>query len=201
MLFRSDSGLLVRSPVADGAILARYAVNLLVDRSGSAGAPVVREDHATFVNLVGRVEYRSHLGALVTDHTMVKPGALHRANGGYLVLDARDVLSQPYAWEGLKRALRAREVRIESLGQALSLISTVSLEPEPIPLDVKVALVGDRMLYGLLMAYDPDFPELFKVEADFEEEMARTPESDAAYARLIATLARREEIQIGRAHV
>ncbi|MFM2106015.1 MAG: hypothetical protein RL338_1047 [Chloroflexota bacterium] len=185
----------VRPTTGDGVILRRYAVNLLVDRSGTTGAPVVREDHATLVNLVGRVEYLSRLGALVTDHTMIKPGALHRANGGYLVLDARDVLTQPYAWEGLKRALRSRELRIESLGQALNLISTVSLEPEPIPLDVKVALVGDRLLYGLLVEYDPDFPELFKIAADFEEEVVRSPETDLLYARLIGTLARREGLR------
>jgi predicted ATP-dependent protease len=155
----------------------------------------VYEDHPTYQNLVGRVEHVSHLGALVTDVTLVQAGALHRANGGYLVLDARDVLLQPFAWDGLKRAIRSREVRIESLGQALSLISTVSLEPEPIPLDLKVALVGDRLLYYLLCEYDPDFLELFKVQADFEEEIDRSHETDMLYARLIGTLARKEGLR------
>lgn len=184
----------LRSAVAgaDGPVLKRYQVNLLVDNSATTGAPVVYEDHPTYQNLVGRVEYLSQLGALVTDFTLVKPGALHRANGGYLVLDARDVLLQPYAWEGLKRAIRSREIRIESLGQALSLISTVSLEPEPIPLDLKIALVGDRLLYYLLCEHDPDFLELFKVQADFEEEIDRSPETDLLYAQLIGTIARRE---------
>jgi len=179
----------------DGSVLKRYRVNVLVDHTGSAGAPVVYEDHPTYQNLVGRVEHVSHLGALVTDVTLVQAGALHRANGGYLVLDARDVLLQPFAWDGLKRAIRSREVRIESLGQALSLISTVSLEPEPIPLDLKVALVGDRLLYYLLCEYDPDFLELFKVQADFEEEIDRGHETDMLYARLIGTLARKEGLR------
>ena len=187
----------LRSAVAgsDGPVLKRYQVNLLVDNSATTGAPVVYEDHPTYQNLVGRVEYVSQLGALVTDFTLVKSGALHRANGGYLVLDARDVLLQPYAWEGLKRAIRSREIRIESLGQALSLISTVSLEPEPIPLDLKIALVGDRLLYYLLCEHDPDFLELFKVQADFEEEIDRSHETDLLYAQLIGTIARREGIR------
>jgi lon-related putative ATP-dependent protease len=179
----------------DGSVLRRYQVNLLVDRDGTTGAPVVVEVHPTYPNLVGRVEYISRLGALMTDFTLVKAGALHRANGGYLVLDARDLLLQPYAWEGLKRAIRSSEIRIESLGQALSLISTVALEPEPIPLDVKIVLVGDRALYYLLCEFDPDFLELFKVQADFDEEIERTDDVDLLYARLLGTLARREGLR------
>jgi lon-related putative ATP-dependent protease len=174
--------------------LRRYQVNVLVDNSDTKGAPVVYEDNPTFNVLIGRVEHLAQMGALVTDFTLIKPGALHRANGGYLVLDVRKVLMQPYAWEGLKRALQSRELRIESLGQALSLISTVSLEPLPIPLSVKVVLVGERLLYFLLNAYDPEFGELFKVAADFEETMDRTPETNLLYARLIATTARKEQL-------
>ena len=107
------------------------------------------------------------MGTLVTNFAMIKPGALHRANGGYLVIEAIRMLQQPYAWEGLKRALHSRHIKIQSLGEALSLISTASLEPEPIPLDVKVVLLGDRLLYYLLFQYDRDFAELFKVAADF----------------------------------
>ncbi|MFZ0693693.1 MAG: Lon protease family protein, partial [Alphaproteobacteria bacterium] len=125
----------------------------------------------------------------------IKPGALHRANGGYLILDALKVLTQPFAWEELKRVLRAGELRIESLGQILNLVSTVSLEPEPIPLDVKVVLLGERLLYYLLNAYDPEFNELFKVGADFEEDMATTPENLPLYARLIGTLAKGDNLQ------
>ncbi len=173
----------------------RYQVNVLVDHSQSKGAPVIYEEHPTYNNLIGRIEHLAQMGALVTDFNLIKPGALHRANGGYLILDARQLLPQPYAWDGLKRALRSREVRIEPLGQALSLVSTVSLEPEPIPLDEKVVLIGERLLYYLLYQYDPDFGELFKVEADFNEEMARTSENNLLYARLIGTMARKEELR------
>jgi lon-related putative ATP-dependent protease len=176
-------------------VFRRYQVNVLVDHSESKGAPVVYEDHPTYNNLIGRIEHIAQMGALLTDFSLIKPGALHRANGGYLILDARQMLLQPYAWDGLKRALRSREMRIESLGQVLSLVSTVSLEPEPIPLDVKVVLIGERLLYYLLHQFDPDFGELFKVEADFSGEMARSPENNLLYARLIATMASRQGLR------
>jgi lon-related putative ATP-dependent protease len=177
------------------SVLRRYAVNVLVDRSGQQGAPYVTEDHPTLPDLVGRVEYLAHMGTLVTDFLLIRPGALHRANGGYLVLEAAKLLAQPFAWEHLKRALRSGAVHIESMGQSLGLMTTVALEPEPIPLRVKVALVGERLLYYLLCALDPEFPELFKVEADFEDEVERTPRSVAAYASLMATLVRREGLR------
>lgn len=172
----------------------RYRVNVLVDHGDNHGAPVIYEDHPMYGNLFGRVEHMPQWGVLVTDFTLIKPGALHRANGGYLLLDAHRLLTQPFAWDGLKRALRSREAKIESIGQMLSLVSTVSLEPEPIPLDVKVVLFGERILYYLLCEYDPDFSELFKVAADFEEEIDRGPESHQLYARLIATLGQREKL-------
>ncbi|MCL4868646.1 MAG: Lon protease family protein [Anaerolineae bacterium] len=177
------------------ALLTRYKVNVLVDHSQTQGAPIVYEDNPSYQNLVGRVEYESHQGSLITDFTLVRSGALHRANGGYLLLDARKLLTQPYAWEGLKRALRAREINLESLGQALGLISTVSLEPEPIPLDVKVALMGEPLLYYLLCQYDPDFMELFKVTVDFDLAMPRTGENDQLYAQLIGTLAHKNGLR------
>ena len=172
----------------------RYLVNLLVGRENSENAPIVYEEHPTFQNLMGRVEHVSQLGALVTNFLLIKPGALHQANGGYLLLDAIKLLTQPFSWEALKRALATREIRIESLGQMYSLVSTVSLEPEPIPLDVKVILLGNRMLYYLLAEYDPEFGELFKVAADFEDEVERNADNDLLYARLIGTLARREKL-------
>lgn len=177
------------------ATFRRYKVNVIVDHSESEGAPVIYEEHPTYNNLIGRIEHIAQMGALVTDFNLIRPGALHRANGGYLLVDARELLMQPYAWEGLKRVLRAQEVRTESLSQALSLVSTVSLEPEPIPLRVKVVLIGERLLYYLLNQYDPDFSELFKVEADFSDEMPRTGDSDHLYARLIATIGHREELR------
>lgn len=174
----------------------RYQVNVLVDHSAAQGAPVIYEDYPTYQNLIGQVEHMAtQTGALMTDFNLIKPGALHRANGGYLILDARKVLQQPLAWEQFKRALTSREIRIESPGQMFGLASTVSLEPEPIPLEVKVVLLGERSLYYLLYEYDPDFGELFKVEVDFEDEMERSPENNLLYARLVATLARKEGLR------
>lgn len=172
----------------------QYQVNVLVTNGHHSGAPIVSEDNPTYANLVGRVEHLAQMGALVTNFTLIKPGALHQANGGYLLLDVQKVLSQPFAWEGLKRALKAREIRIESLGQAYSLVSTVSLEPEPIPLHAKIVLFGDRMFYYLLQQYDQEFGELFKVAADFEEEVERNHETHLLYARLIATLTKKDSL-------
>jgi lon-related putative ATP-dependent protease len=172
----------------------RYKVNLLVDHIAAEGSPVVYEDNPTYQNLVGQVEHLAQMGALVTDFSLIKAGALHRANGGYLILDVRKLLVSPYAWEGLKRALYSRKVTIESLGQLLSLVSTVTLEPEPIPLNVKVVLLGERLLYYLLYQFDPDFRELFKVAADFEDEIDRHEENNQLYARLVATMIRQKKL-------
>lgn len=174
---------------------SRFRVNLLVTRETGEGAPVVYEDHPTYQNLIGRVEHVAQLGALVTNFLLIKPGALHQANGGYLLLDTIKLLTQPFSWEGLKRALSTREIRIESLGQMYSLVSTMSLEPEPIPLDAKVILIGNRLLYYLLAQYDPEFGELFKVAADFEDEVERNADNDLLYARLVGTLVRREKLR------
>lgn len=173
----------------------RYRVNLFMDHSQSQAAPVVYENLPNHTNLIGRIEYRAHMGTLLTDFTKIMPGALHRANGGYLILDVRKILQQPHAWESLKRALQAGEIRIESLEQSLGLISSESLEPESIPLDVKIILVGDRLLYYLLNLYDPEFGDLFKVAADFDTLMERDDESTLLYARMIGSLARRESLR------
>ena len=175
--------------------LGRYQVNALDGQGRGPGAPVIYEDKPTFQNLIGRIEHVAQMGTLVTDFTHVKPGSLHRANGGYLIVDARRVLLEPFAWEGLKRALRGHAIRIESLGEALSLVSTVSLDPEPIPLNIKVVLIGDRLLYYLLYEFDPDFRDLFKVAVDFEASVDCADASDAAYASVIATLARKEALR------
>ena len=169
--------------------LQRYQVNLLVDHGSSERAPVVYEDNPTFQNLLGRIEHTAQMGALITDFSLIKPGALHRANGGYLILDARRLLQEPFAWEGLKRALRSEQLRMETPGQVQSFISTVTLDPEPIPLNLKVALLGDPMLYYLLMENDPESRELFRVASDFDDQMDRDSESQMLYARLIGSLA------------
>ncbi len=170
----------------------RYTVNVMVAHDADdTGAPVVKEDLPTLANLIGRIEYASQMGALVTNFTMIKPGALHRANGGYLILDALEVLTEPLAWDALKRCLRAGEISIYSPGDRLNLISTVSLDPDPVPLRTRVILIGERLHYYLLSALDPDFMHLFKLEADFNDEMPLESDAKEGYARLIATLARR----------
>ena len=176
-------------PGSPAGLLGRYAVNVLVDRTGDRAAPAVYEDSPTLANLVGRVEHVQHQGTLLTDFTLIKAGALHRAAGGYLILDARRVLTEPMAWDGLKRVLSAGQIRIQSLSDRLNLISTVSLEPEPIPVDVKVVLVGEPMLYYLLGAHEPDFERHFKVAADFEPIIDRDSVHTRLYARMVATQA------------
>lgn len=181
--------------------LRRYAINVLeARRGGEAGredgrAPIVEEPDPTLPNLVGRIEHQTRDGALVTDFTMIRPGALHRANGGFLILEARQILSQPFAWEALKNALKTGEIRISGVAERLALVQTVSLEPDPIPLSVKVALIGDRWLFHLLSALDPDFPRLFKVLADFDDEIDRSPENLSVLARALAGLVRRHGLR------
>lgn len=175
--------------------LRRYQINVLVDSGEASGAPVVYESNPSYLNLVGRVEQMAQMGALITDFTLIKPGKLHEANGGYLLLDAAKVLTSPYAWEGLKRALQYEMIRIESTGQMMSMTSTISLEPESIPLNVKVILIGDRQLYYRLAQLDPEFQELFKVAADFSEVLERDAENQMLYARLIAGIVKRENLK------
>jgi lon-related putative ATP-dependent protease len=172
----------------------RYQVNVIVDNGGQHGAPVIYEDNPTHQTLVGRVEYMARFGALVTDFNLLSSGALHRANGGYLILDAQRLLSGNLGWASLKRAVTAGEIRIETLEQLLSTASTVSLQPEPIPLDVKIVLLGPPTLYYLLSSLDDDFKELFKVGADFDDRIERTPQTTLLYARFIAGIARREKL-------
>lgn len=181
---------------ADGATFRRYEVNVLVDRTGLQGAPVVTEVNPTHPNLIGRIEHESQFGSLVTNFMLIKGGAFHRAAGGYLVLDALKVLQHPYAWEAVKRTIRSGEIKIESLGQSVGLVPTVSLEPDPMPLgDTKVVLMGDRHLYYLLAVMDPDFPDLFKVVVDFDEDLERQPESQAMFANLVAMLVQTESLR------
>lgn len=187
-------GISMPSESKGSGFFRRYRVNVLIDHKGKQGAPVVYEDHPTYQNLIGSVEYMAQLGALTTDFNLIRPGALHQANGGYLVLDVHKLLLQPYAWDALKRCLHSSQIRIESLGQMLSLVSTVSLEPQPIPLNVKVILLGERLLYYLLSAYDSELSDLFKVAADFEEYLDRGDDKDLLYARMIARMAREEKL-------
>ncbi len=190
---RSENPALTGETATGRPELMVYQINNLVQQVEASGAPVIYEDNPSYNNLVGRIEHLSEYGSLVTNFTLIKAGALHRANGGYLILDAERLLTKPFAWEALKRVLRAGELKIESLEQMLSLVTTTSLEPMAIPIDVKVILVGSRFLYYLLKMYDPEFVELFKATVDFAETLDRDPEATAGYARLIAALAREEK--------
>mgnify|MGYP000087674102 CR=1 FL=1 len=165
----------------------RYQVNAMVQHK-NARQPVVVEENPTYHNLFGYVENVTYKGTVFTDYSLIRPGCFHRANGGYLLMDAVKVLEQPFVWDGLKRALRARELVINSLEREVTLSGTISLEPEPIPLDVKIILFGDRETYLLLQHYDPEFIELFKVAADFENEMPRSKASQLQYSKFISSL-------------
>jgi len=178
-----------------GHSFRRYQVNVLVENELGRGAPIYYEDRPSHQMIVGRVEHMARFGTLVTDFTLLKPGALHKANGGYLILDAVKLLTSSFAYETLKRALRAGEIRIETIEQMLSLASTISLEPESIPLDIKVVLVGEANLYYLLHGLDPEFSELFKVPIDFEERVDRNVHNTALMARMIATSVRRQKLK------
>jgi predicted ATP-dependent protease len=171
-------------------LLDRYRVNVIVDRSGAAGAPVVFEPNPTHGNLIGRIEHRAQFGTLVTDVSLIKGGALHRANGGYLILEAKEVLRNFLAWDALKKALKSRSIRIQEPLEELRLVTAATLAPAPIPLAVKVVLIGTPVLYYLLFQLDEDFGELFKVKVDFDDSFPRTPESEALYGRFVAGVCR-----------
>lgn len=175
-----------------GRFLDRYEVNVLVDRHGLTGAPVVVEPNPTYGNLMGRTEHRVHFGTLVTDSSLIRAGALHRANGGYLVLDALDALRNPLVWDALKKALKTRSIRIEDPLEEWRLASSAGLAPQPIPLSLKVVLIGSPILYYLLSALDEDFHELFKVKVDFDDSLPRTPEFEMLYARFVGNVCRED---------
>jgi predicted ATP-dependent protease len=184
--------------LAGSLALHRYQVNLLVGDSAAPtprAAPVLLDDHPTYANLVGRIDHVAHMGTLLTNFTLIRAGALHRANGGYLMLDAVKVLNEPLSWAGLKRALKSGRVVIESLPQALGWVNTLPLEPEPVPLKLKIVLFGDVPLYHLLQALDPEFDDLFKVVADFEDELPRQAESTTALARWLGATAREQGLR------
>ena len=176
--------------------LDRYEVNVLVSQEcTTARCPVVMELHATLGNLLGRVEYIPMQGALVTNFRLIKPGALHQANGGVLLIDARSLLTEPFSWAALKRALVRERVEIEDAARFLGVAATVSLEPDPIPLDLKVVLFGERSLYYLLTELDPEFAQHFKVLVDFDDDTSRTAASEAEIAGLVGALCQRHGVR------
>lgn len=191
-----DSGGPSGDDAATGALFfKRYTVNLLVDNGRRQGAPVIYEDLPNLQSLIGRIEHIARFGALTTDFTLIQPGALHKANGGYLILDAEKVLMAPFAWETLKRALKSHEIKIESPERIMSVATTITLEPEATPLNLKIVLLGDRYIYYLLSQHDPEFGELFKVEVDFEDTMARTPDNMKMFARFLAKVIRHQKLR------
>ena len=184
----------MRPPIEE--FFARYKVNVIVSHAeDEQGAPVIIEHNPTYYNLFGRVDYRSQLGAVSTDHTMIKAGAIHRANGGYLVLQALDVLTTPLVWETMKRTIRCKEARIENLGEQYSAIPVATLNPQPIPLDVKVVLVGSPLVYYALHQADEDVRKLFRVKADFSVDMERSDECLQLYAGFISSRVREEGLR------
>ncbi|NLV73769.1 MAG: AAA family ATPase [Chloroflexi bacterium] len=172
--------------------LENYRVNVLTESQTCDFAPIVIEDNPTYANLIGRIEHRAEFGTMVTDFTQIRAGSLHRANGGYLVVEAKNLLSNPLAWDALKRSLRSRQIKIEEMVSFYGVVTTVSLEPEPIPLDVKVVIIGDEQLYELLYTYDEDFAELFKIKAQFVSQVTKDAEILEDYARFVAGLCRKE---------
>lgn len=169
----------------------RYGVNLIVDHADEVGAPVVIEPNPTYMNLFGGIERKAEMGVLVTDFTLIRPGAIHRANGGFLVLQATDLMQWPLSWESLKRALRFGEIKIEEIGEQLGMVATKGLSPEPIPLDCKVVLIGPPHLYQLLYGLDDYFPKIFKVKADLDDQMPRGPEEVKTFCSYLATVCRK----------
>ncbi len=173
----------------------KYKVNVFIANPDGAGAPVVFEPNPTYYNLFGRLEYAARLGAMLTSFTMIKPGAVHRANGGYLILSALDLLLNPFSYDALKRTLKTQESRIENIGEQFRIVPAATLQPEPIPMDLKVVLIGGRRIYDLLYSLDEDFRKLFKVKADFDTDMARTSDHTRNYAELVSAKCRKDNLK------
>lgn len=180
----------LRDRPALAALLRLYRVNPIISHDAAASAPVVEETNPTFVNLLGRIEFGVRDGLPYTDHMMIKAGALHRANGGFLIVQARDVVTASRSWETLKRVLRFGVITMESGVDSPGAPPSATLRPQPIRADVKVALIGDRETYAALAEVDPEFRQLFKVRADFDTDMPRTAETEQAYARVAGEVAR-----------
>lgn len=180
------------APVPDG--FNKYKVNVLVDNTDTDGLPIITETNPTYGNMFGRIEKRSIFGTYVTDFTMIRPGAVSRANGGYLVVNALDILINPGVWEALKRTLKNKEVRIEDLAEQLGFFTTAGLKPQPIPTDVKVIMIGNAYIYHLLYSMDEDFKRIFKVKADFDYQMPRDQECIENYISFIATCCQRDRL-------
>ena len=180
----------VKEPVVD-----RYTVNLLVDNSQSKGAPVLVEQNPTYYNLNGYIEYKVQMGAFTTDYTMIRAGAAQRANGGYLIIDAQQILRDPSAWETLKRILLSGEVKIENMAEHYGFVPTAGIKPQPLGVNLKVILIGNPYVFQLLYTYDEEFVKLFKVKADFDEEQVKSGTMVRQYVSLIARICQNEKLR------
>lgn len=172
----------------------RYKVNVFISNGDTKGAPVVIETNPTYYNLFGKIEYKNIMGGMSTDFTMIKAGAIHRANGGYLVLQAKDIFQEPLAWDALKKVIKNRQTAVANVGEQYRIIPTASLRPEPIPVDVKIVIIGSYYIYHILHTYDEDFQKFFRVKVDFDTEMPRTPENLNYYAAFVGAVCRRENL-------
>ncbi|MFH0847445.1 MAG: ATP-binding protein [Chloroflexota bacterium] len=190
-----EEPLAVMQTLARTQAIRRYEVNVLVDNAQLKGAPVVIEFNPTFNNLLGRMEREAQFGTLYTDFTLIRAGSLHRANGGYLVLRALDLLANFQSWEGLKRAIRERKLVVEDISERLGFMATKTLNPEPIPFDAKVIIIGEPLIYHLLYLHEPEFKELFKVKADFDTRMERSEENLKSYVGVICRFAHEEKLR------
>jgi lon-related putative ATP-dependent protease len=174
--------------------IRKYTLNLLVDNCQTKGAPIVMEHNPTYYNLIGRIEYRAQLGMLNTDFSMIKAGAVHKAAGGYLVLEAKELFKDYFAWEALKRILKFKMAKIENLEQRLGFVPTFGLRPEPVPVDLKVIIIGEPLVYYLLYSLDPDFRDLFKVKAEFDSVMKKTDQTIGQYINFMVCKSKEENL-------
>jgi lon-related putative ATP-dependent protease len=179
----------------DGSFFVRYQINIFVNNSKTDGAPVIYEKNPTYYNLFGKIEGKSQFGTITTNFTMIRSGSLHRANGGFLIVHAKDLLTNPFCWDTLKRALINQEITVENIGEQYRSVPIITLKPEAVELDLKIIMIGSPYIYYLLYNYDDEFSELFKIKADFDTEMTRNKENIAKFADFISSVITRDQLK------
>jgi lon-related putative ATP-dependent protease len=179
----------------DGSFFVRYQINIFVNNSKTDGAPVIYEKNPTYYNLFGKIEGKSQFGTITTNFTMIRSGSLHRANGGFLIVHAKDLLTNPFCWDTLKRALINQEITVENIGEQYRSVPIITLKPEAVELDLKIIMIGSPYIYYLLYNYDDEFSELFKIKADFDTEMTRNKENIAKFADFISSVIKRDQLK------
>lgn len=179
----------------DGSFFSRYQINIFVNNSKTKGAPVIYEKNPTYYNLFGKIEGKSQFGTITTNFTMIKSGSLHQANGGFLIVHAKDLLTNPFCWDTLKRALINQENTVENIGEQYRSVPIITLKPEALKLDLKVIMIGSPYIYYLLYNFDEEFSELFKIKADFDIEMEKNEENIKKFADFISSVINRDELK------